>query len=298
MSAPTVALEAAPSGRGVCLEAEHTRTQGLRAGHAGSPSSDGTAVAAPETTRRNLLLDSVKLHVAVYLPVNLLLVGVWAAAGSRYFWPVWAILGWGFLVVLHAAPLLARRGRVGQARAARRTAERRRGAAMAPDGTVTILFSDIESSAAANERLGDIRWLELLRDHHAIVREQVDAHGGYEVKTQGDGFMVAFGGAHRAIHCARAIQLAIDARLGHHRDGPLRVRIGLHTGDAITDEADFYGRNVVLAARITDHAAGGEIVASEVVKQLADSAGDVRFENERKLELNGLAGTHTVFSVT
>jgi len=64
--------------------------------------------------------------------------------------------------------------------------------AAAPDGTVTILFSDIEGSSALNERLGDVRWLELLRAHHRTVRDQVRARGGFEVKSQGDGFMIAF----------------------------------------------------------------------------------------------------------
>lgn len=170
--------------------------------------------------------------------------------------------------------------------------------AAAPDGTVTVLFSDIEGSTELNERLGDVRWLELLRAHNAIVREEVHRHGGFEVKSQGDGFMIAFASARRGVQCAQAIQSAIEARLDDHPDGPIRLRIGLHTGDAIRDEADFYGKNIVFAARIADEARGGEILASAVVKQLTESAGDLRFENERELELHGLAGTHRVFSVT
>jgi eukaryotic-like serine/threonine-protein kinase len=170
--------------------------------------------------------------------------------------------------------------------------------AAAPDGTVTMLFSDIEASSAMNDRLGDVRWLELLREHHAIVREQVHEHGGYEVKSQGDGFMIAFASARRAVECARAIQHAVDARLGEHPDGPIRLRIGMHTGEAIRDDSDFYGKNVVLAARITDQARGGEILASAVVKQLTESAGDIRFDEQRELEFDGLAGTHTVYRVS
>ncbi|MEE8278444.1 MAG: tetratricopeptide repeat protein, partial [Thermoanaerobaculia bacterium] len=75
-------------------------------------------------------------------------------------------------------------------------------AAVAPDGTVTILFTDIEGSTAMTERLGDQRWLELLREHNAIVREQVAAQEGFEVKAEGDGFMLAFGSARRALQCA------------------------------------------------------------------------------------------------
>jgi class 3 adenylate cyclase len=76
------------------------------------------------------------------------------------------------------------------------------------------------------------------------------------------------------------------------------LRIGLHTGEAIREEADFYGKNIVLAARIADQASGGEILASSVVKQLTESAGDLRFEDERELELDGLTGTYTVYKVS
>src|SRR3954451_13515346 len=256
--------------------------------------------------------QSVRIHLAVYVAVNLFLVAIWAITGGGYFWPIWPILGWGLGLACYAAPLLAG---VGSRRGHGRPSHRDRPTAVdevaatvgeerpnlrpaaAPDGTVTMLFSDIEASTVVNERLGDVRWLELLRAHHAIVREEIHRFGGYEVKSQGDGFMVAFASARRAVECARAIHRAIDEQLGTHPDGPIRVRIGLHTGEAIREEADFYGKNVVLAARITDQARGGEILASSVVKQLTESAGDVRFEDERELVLNGLAGTHTVYKV-
>jgi class 3 adenylate cyclase len=266
-----------------------------------------------------VLRQSFKTHLTFYLLVNVLLIGIWAASGGGYFWPVWVILGWGIGVAAHGAPLIAGAGSrpgqtapgsdatAAQARAAPTSVDEvaskvgserpslRPGAA--PDGTVTILFSDIEGSTQLNERLGDVRWLELLRAHHAIVREQVHQHGGFEVKAQGDGFMIAFPSARRAVECARAIQGEINVQLGDHADAPIRLRIGLHTGEAIREEADFYGKNIVLAARIADQARGGEILASSVVKQLTESAGDLRFENERELELDGLAGTHTVYKV-
>jgi class 3 adenylate cyclase len=250
--------------------------------------------------------QSIKIHAVVYAAVNLFLVAIWALTGGGYFWPIWVILGWGLGLACHAAPLLAGVGRrarpASQPEHAGRPAPPHAGTSVddvatsigeerpslrpiaAPDGTVTMLFSDIESSTEVNERLGDVRWLELLRLHHAIVRDQVRAHDGYEVKSQGDGFMIAF---------ARAV----DERLGSHPDGPIRLRMGLHTGEAIREEADFYGKNVVLAARITDEAKGGEILASAVVKQLTESAGDVGFADERTLQLNGLTGTHTVYRV-
>jgi class 3 adenylate cyclase len=267
-----------------------------------------------------VLRQSFRIHLTFYLLVNVLLVGIWAASGGGYFWPVWPILGWGIGIAGHGAPLIAGAGSrppremprseatarqvrdaptsVDEVAASLRSDRPSLRPAAAPDGTVTILFSDIEASTLLNERLGDVRWLELLRAHHEIVREAVHHHGGFEVKAQGDGFMIAFASARRAVHCARAIQRAIDANLGEHPDGPIRLRIGLHTGESIRDDTDFYGKNIVLAARITDQARGGEILASSVVKQLTESAGDVRYDNERELELDGLAGTYTVYTVS
>jgi class 3 adenylate cyclase len=266
-----------------------------------------------------VLGQSFKTHLTLYLLVNVFLIGIWAASGGGNFWPIWPILGWGLGVAAHGATL------VGVGSGSRRPADQgavtteQRGSAptavdevaarvgserpslrpaAAPDGTVTVLFSDIEESTKLNERVGDVRWLELLRAHHAIVREQVQAFGGFEVKSQGDGFMIAFPSARRAVECARAIQTAIQSDLAEHPYGPIRLRIGLHTGEAIREEADFYGKNIALAARITDQARGGEILASSVVKELTESAGDLRFENERELELDGLAGKYTVYKVS
>jgi class 3 adenylate cyclase len=251
------------------------------------------------------------MHFAVYLVVNVMLIGIWAAAGAGYFWPIWPILGWGIGLGCHAAPLLAMRGSEPRHRRDRRslpssvdevaesvaTEQPSLQSAVAPDGTVTVLFSDIEGSTALNDRLGDMRWLDLLRAHNRVIRDQVRACGGFEVKSQGDGFMIAFASARRAIQCAKAIQEAMARELGEHPDGPVRVRIGLHTGEAIREESDFYGKNVVVAARIADQAVGGEVLASSVVKQLTESAGDVTFSDPREVELAGLAGTHAVYRV-
>ena len=187
-----------------------------------------------------------------------------------------------------------------------------------PDGTVTILFSDIESSTEMTERLGDQRWMELLSEHNAIVREQVAAHGGFEVKSQGDGFMLAFQSARRALQCAIDIQRAfaernaslparpeaLEGRAGREvratTEGgiePIRVRMGLHTGEAIKDGDDFFGKHVNLAARIAGQAEGGEILASSLLKELTASAGDIAFSEGREVELKGLTGSHHVFLV-
>jgi len=167
----------------------------------------------------------------------------------------------------------------------------------APDGTVTVMFTDIEDSTGLTERLGDTRWMELLREHNAIVRRQLHAHGGFEVKHQGDGFMVAFASARRAVRCAIAIQRAVSEYTAQHAETPMRVRIGLHTGEAIKDHDDFFGKHVILAGRIADQARGGEILVSALLKELTESAGEFRFGEERQVALKGLAGTQQVVAV-
>ena len=167
----------------------------------------------------------------------------------------------------------------------------------APDGTVTLLFTDIEGSTALNERIGDRRWIALLRAHNAIVREQVSVHGGFEVKSSGDGFMVAFSSATRALSCAIGIQRALTTYAEENPDESVRVRIGLHTGEAIVEEGDFYGRHVNLAARVGAAAEGGEILVSSLLKELTASSGEFTFGPGREVQLKGLAGSHHVHPV-
>ncbi len=173
------------------------------------------------------------------------------------------------------------------------------------------MFSDIEGSTAMTERLGDRGWMDVLRVHNAIVREKLKAHGGFEVKSEGDGFMIAFQSARRALDCAVGIQKALAERNnaagasfpgrtapGAEAGGePIQVRIGLHAGEAIKEGEDFFGKNVILAARIASQAKGGEILASGLLKALVDSAGDITWGDARSVELKGLSGTHEIWPV-
>jgi class 3 adenylate cyclase len=166
----------------------------------------------------------------------------------------------------------------------------------APDGTVTILFSDIEGSTEMTERLGDQRWLDVLHEHNAIIRRQVSECGGFEVKAEGDGFMLAFGSARTALGCAIEMQRAL-AKRNDGAEEPIKVRIGLHTGEAIKEGEDFFGKHVILAARIAGQASGGQILVSSLLRELTESAGDVEFGEGREVELKGLVGTHRVYEV-
>ena len=168
----------------------------------------------------------------------------------------------------------------------------------APDGTVTVMFTDIEGSTAMTERLGDQKAQDVLRTRNRIVREQVAAHQGYEVKSQGDDFMVAFSSARRALQCAIAIQQTLVAHNAENPAEPIRVRIGLHTGEAIKEGEDFFGKSVILAARIASQAHGEQILVSSLLKALVESTGAFEFGDEREMELKGMAGTHHVFEVS
>jgi class 3 adenylate cyclase len=165
----------------------------------------------------------------------------------------------------------------------------------APDGTVSILFSDIENSTVMTERLGDIRAQDVLREHNELVRKQVEAQKGFEVKSMGDGFMVAFSSARRALLCAIGIQRAVADYSRQHPAMPIRVRIGLHTGEAIAERGDFFGKSVIMAARIASKAHADEILVSAVFKAVTESAGDLQFDDGYDVELKGLSGTYRVY---
>jgi class 3 adenylate cyclase/tetratricopeptide (TPR) repeat protein len=167
----------------------------------------------------------------------------------------------------------------------------------APDGTVTLLFSDVEDSSPLFERLGDLRAQDIVRAHNEIIREQINLHKGFEVKSLGDGFMIAFSSARRALLCAIGIQRAFAAYCDEHTDQPIRVRIGLHVGETISESADFFGKAVILAARIAARARGGEILVSSTMRDLTETAGDLRFTEAGDTQLKGFPGTHRLYRV-
>lgn len=168
---------------------------------------------------------------------------------------------------------------------------------VAPEGTVTIMFSDIEGFTSLNEQLGDHRAALLLKEHNEIVRSAVQHHRGFEVKNQGDGFMIAFDSASRALRCAIAIQRALHAYNADTDGEPIQVRMGLHTGEAIRDADDFLGNTVNVAARVAAEAAGGQILASGLLKELCAASGEFAFEGGDEVELRGLSQRHRLWSV-
>ncbi len=167
-----------------------------------------------------------------------------------------------------------------------------------PEGTITIMFSDIEGFVSITERLGDRGAMGILREHNDIIRRRIAGCGGHEIKAQGDGFMIAFSGASHALECAVGIQRDFAVRNGSNPELPVNVRLGLHSGEAVRDGNDFLGGAVILAARIAQQAQGGEILVSSVLKELCDLSGEFQFANGRDVYLKGLTEPRRVYSVT
>ena len=155
------------------------------------------------------------------------------------------------------------------------------------DGTLTIVFTDIEGSTALNASFGDRAWLQVLDAHNAVVTRTTDEHGGRVVKGRGDGFMLAFPSARRALACAREIEQRISD-VFTDPGSPIRVRIGVHVGEVASNENDLFGHAVNYAARVAGAARGGEILVSSLVHHLVDKTGEFAFDPPRDVHLKGI----------
>ncbi len=166
-----------------------------------------------------------------------------------------------------------------------------------PDGMMTIVFTDIVGSTEMMERLGEDAWLDMIRAHNELVRGVVAKSGGDVVKSQGDGFMLAFGSAAAALSCAVALQRAVGEFSAAHHRPPVHVRVGIHTGNVFALEDDFFGKAVVLAARITGHAEGGQILVSAASKEFTERLELWGYCAPTSLNLKGLADPQRVYSL-
>jgi class 3 adenylate cyclase len=153
----------------------------------------------------------------------------------------------------------------------------------------TVLFTDIVGSTAKAAALGDRRWRELLEQHHALVRHELDRFDGREVDTAGDGFLATFDGPARAVRCACAITEAV-AELG------LEVRAGLHTGECEVTDGKVRGIAVHIGARVASEAGAGEVLVSSTVKDLVAGSG-LRFLERGPIALKGVPGEWVLYLV-
>src|SRR5579884_646379 len=125
---------------------------------------------------------------------------------------------------------------------------------------VTILFTDLVGSSALFDRHGDEAGDTVRREHFAALRRAVAEHGGREVKSTGDGLMVAFASAVAAVRCAADMQRATTGTMQGQA-----LRVGLDAGEPFPEEGDLYGTSVIVASRLCDLADSGQILASDVV---------------------------------
>ena len=170
-------------------------------------------------------------------------------------------------------------------------------ARVTPDGRVVILFSDIEESTALNERIGDRAWVKLIGAHDKLVSDLVRRRSGHVVKSQGDGFMIAFARAEQAVRCGIDLQHSLHTEAKRKRHADIRVRIGIHMGRSVRRGDDLFGRNVAMAARVAAQAVGGEILVSQPVRDAVSGCDDIRFDEGREVELKGFTGSYRLFAV-
>ncbi len=153
--------------------------------------------------------------------------------------------------------------------------------------TVTVVFTDLVSSTALLSRVGEVAAEEMRQSHFAVLREAIQAHDGREVKNLGDGLMVVFTGAARAVAAAVAMQQLVE-RWSRRATEPLSLRVGIAAGDVDEADGDVFGLPVVQAARLCAAAEGGEILCSDLARMLAGSRVAAAFESVGALDLKGL----------
>ena len=166
-----------------------------------------------------------------------------------------------------------------------------------PEGMVTIVFTDLESSTEMLEVLGEDRWLEVMLAHSRILRDCVADHGGAVAESQGDGYMLTFASASAALAFAVDLQQTLERRNATNPGSPLRIRIGMHTGNIFQSGDDVLGRAVILAARITGHARGGEILVSAACRDYTQRLGRWSYGQPVELALKGLASAERVYAL-
>jgi len=160
-----------------------------------------------------------------------------------------------------------------------------------PTGTVTFLFTDIEGSTRLLDELGDA-YAHALAEHRRILREAFGAHGGVEVDTQGDSFLVAFARARDAAAAAADAQQALDP-------GAVRVRMGIHTGEPLRTDEGYAGMDIHRGARIAAAGHGGQVLLSETARQLVQDSlpGEYALEDLGEYRLKDLSRPQKIFQL-
>jgi len=166
------------------------------------------------------------------------------------------------------------------------------------DQTLTIVFSDIEDSTKLTAAAGDQKWFEILSKHNSLIRDSAKQYSGNIVKSNGDGFMLTFVSARSAVEAFIGVQKKLEALDPKDILQGIRIRVGIHIGEAIaSDDGDYFGIHINTAARIADKAAGGEILVSQLVKEIIEARGDIVFDKPRDVSLKGIADSYIVHPI-
>lgn len=159
-------------------------------------------------------------------------------------------------------------------------------------GIHSLLFTDVADSATLARLLGDADWTRLITDHFALIKRIVEDHDGQVIKSLGDGTMSVFTSAGQAMRAALSLQDAMDVA---DQEPRLAIRIGLHTGDTVARDGDFFGTVVNKAARISAMTRPGDIRVSDESRIMVGADPGLRFRDRIEVELKGLDGLHPLY---
>ena len=160
------------------------------------------------------------------------------------------------------------------------------------------MFTDVVGSTELTNRVGDDAAREAMGALDEIARVYIERHRGFEVKGMGDGLMIAFQSARRAVACAVDIQRAVAELNEHEPEEAIELKIGLNTGEVIREEADLFGATVNAAQRIAGQAEGGEVLVSEGVKVVLGAGSSVDLSDRGEVDLKGFSEPWRLYEVT
>ena len=166
------------------------------------------------------------------------------------------------------------------------------------EGTVTIMFTDVEGSTQMLSSRGFTLSHEIMKAYEAIIEEKITEHAGRRIKGLGDGVMVSFGSSRHAVECAIGIQRAITEYSKQNPERKLKIRIGINTGEVVEEAGDIFGAAVNVAARVAGKARGGQILVSDVVRELVGPVAEIKFGYRGRFKLKGFPDRFRLHDVT
>jgi pilus assembly protein CpaF len=166
------------------------------------------------------------------------------------------------------------------------------------EGTVTIMFTDVEGSTQMLSSRGFTLSHEIMKAYESIIEEKITEHAGRRIKGLGDGVMVSFGSTRHAVECGIAIQRGIAEYSKQNPERKLKIRIGINTGEVVEEAGDIFGAAVNVAARVAGKAKGGEILVSEIVRDLVGPVSEMKFGYRGRYKLKGFPERFRLHDVT